>query len=243
MWALRMCHENKYWEESCYLTLTYDDEHLPINGNLQKRDVQLFLKRIRKDIEPRKIKYFACGEYGEKFGRPHYHLIIFGLPATDTLFLKHWDKGFIKVANVGDKQFRYVCKYVTKAPLGKSRRDKEYAIRESEFQICSHGLGLSWLVERIETVRETGIFRNGRAQNVPRYYINKIKAAGLPAPVVDDAKADRMQKSKITQERWKQQGVKTSEDYEAMYRAVNNQRIEEVKTRNQLYANRDPDNQ
>lgn len=225
------------------MTLTYDDKHLPRNGDLQKRDLQLFLKRLRRLVEPRKIKYFACGEYGEKFGRPHYHLIIFGLPPVDKLFLKVWDKGFIKVAHVGDKQFRYVCKYVTKAPLGKSRRDKAYAIREPEFQVCSRGIGLSWLMERIETVRERGILRNGRPQNVPRYYINKIKEKGLSTPVVDDAKADRVQKSKLRQERWIKDGLKTSEDFETRYRAVVNQRIEEIKTKNQLYAYQDPDDQ
>ncbi len=73
------------------MTLTYDDEHLPINDyvdsdgvihgkpTLRKRDVQLFLKRLRKNYKyDNHIKYFCCGEYGGKTFRPHYHLIIFG---------------------------------------------------------------------------------------------------------------------------------------------------------------------
>lgn len=102
-WACRCVHESQMHEENTYLTLTYDNEHLPKNGSLDKRHFQLFMKKFRKKIQPKKIRYFMCGEYGERcftcklnkltcfrnklpcaknwtaeLARPHYHAIIFG---------------------------------------------------------------------------------------------------------------------------------------------------------------------
>lgn len=76
-WAIRSYHESQMHNESCFVTLTYADEHLPPHGSLSKRDLQLFWKRLRKSLDY-PIRYFACGEYGTKKGRPHYHAIIFG---------------------------------------------------------------------------------------------------------------------------------------------------------------------
>lgn len=98
-WANRGYLESLLHEQNYFITLTYDDEHLPMNdfcttkegkiyvkqdswtGTVQKRDLQLFFKRLRKRIP--KFSYLACGEYGSKNGRPHYHAILFGaeLPA------------------------------------------------------------------------------------------------------------------------------------------------------------------
>lgn len=106
MWAIRCMHELKLYEEkglpSQFLTLTYDDNHLPNNSTLHKPDLQKFWKRLRKK---HKIRYYACGEYGEKcihcgqseykchcqvfkpsLGRPHYHAIVFGLPVHDKTY-------------------------------------------------------------------------------------------------------------------------------------------------------------
>ena len=80
-WASRIIHEMDYWDTSIFITLTYNEEYLPKHGSIHKRDLVLFFKRLRRDLERdnRKIKYFASGEYGDKFGRPHYHAIVFGL--------------------------------------------------------------------------------------------------------------------------------------------------------------------
>lgn len=76
-WAIRCYHESQMHHVSCFVTLTYDEEHLPPSGSLDKRDLQLFWKQLRYRLD-RKIRYFAAGEYGTKKGRPHYHAIIFG---------------------------------------------------------------------------------------------------------------------------------------------------------------------
>ena len=79
-WAMRLYHELGYHQDSVFLTLTYNDKSLPKNDSLVKRDLQLFFKRLRKALpSDKKIKYFACGEYGDDKECPHYHAIVFGL--------------------------------------------------------------------------------------------------------------------------------------------------------------------
>ena len=78
-WATRVLHESDYWDHSCFTTLTYNNEHLPKDGSLHKDELQKFFKRLRKYLGDRKMKYFACGEYGDEGHRPHYHAILFGI--------------------------------------------------------------------------------------------------------------------------------------------------------------------
>lgn len=63
--------------QNTFLTLTYNDDHIPVNFSLRSRDLQLCFKRVRKS--GLKFRYFACGEYGSKSFRPHYHAILFGV--------------------------------------------------------------------------------------------------------------------------------------------------------------------
>jgi len=81
-WATRCVHEASLHEDSCFATLTYDDEHLPPGGSLRPRDFQLFMKRLRK-ARSSKLRFFHCGEYGETTGRPHYHALLFGVSFPD----------------------------------------------------------------------------------------------------------------------------------------------------------------
>lgn len=91
-WADRCMLESTYYKNNIFLTLTYDDSHLPecLEGSpvhpLSKRDIQLFIKRLRKEFPDEHIRYFACGEYGSKSMRPHYHLLLFNINLTDLEF-------------------------------------------------------------------------------------------------------------------------------------------------------------
>jgi len=128
-------HEASLHEENCFITLTYDDEHLPENGSLVKRDLQLFFKRWRKMIAPKKVRFYAAGEYGEDSYRPHFHAIVFGhMPAeryalpskvprnnvdAGTLSCSPelesaWGKGFSTVGEVSPASCSYVAAYVMK---------------------------------------------------------------------------------------------------------------------------------
>ena len=79
VWATRCWHESLMHDQSYFVTLTYDDDHLK-TFSLVPEDLTNFFKRLRNY---KKIRYYACGEYGDKNGRPHYHAIIFGLSLND----------------------------------------------------------------------------------------------------------------------------------------------------------------
>lgn len=105
MWAMRCVHESSLHEMdggNCFVTLTYADEHMPEDFSLRHEDFQLFLKRLRKHFYPQKIKFYMCGEYGNKcqhiptyskltvdaceqcnVGRPHYHALLFNCHFDD----------------------------------------------------------------------------------------------------------------------------------------------------------------
>ena len=106
-WANRCSLELQYHDSAYFATLTYDDDHVPLvygslgeNGDychmsLRKRDLQLWLKRLRRAFSDDHIRFFACGEYGDQTLRPHYHAILFGLHLDD-LKVKRVDvKGFV----------------------------------------------------------------------------------------------------------------------------------------------------
>jgi len=134
-WIVRLTHELQEHElagrPSCFVTLTYNDESLPLLGSLDHADFQLFMKRLRQrlsdDGHP-SIRYFMCAEYGPKTKRAHYHCIIFGWEPTDTVsaglrdefgnrartsrFLEDvWGKGFVTVGSVLPGTVRYVARY------------------------------------------------------------------------------------------------------------------------------------
>lgn len=182
-------NELPYWNnEAVFLTLTYDDEHLPVTGSLVKDDLQKFWKRLRKDLDfP--IRYYACGEYGDERMRPHYHAIVFGLPynknsrqlVKDNWTLcdpfrfdynpaKHSEQGF---APVSPDDIRYVCGYVQKKYNGKMARDI-YGDRIPPFSVSSRGLGLRFAQDNKERLEKGEITFRGHPVSVPRYYINKL---------------------------------------------------------------------
>lgn len=104
-----------------FVTLTYDNDHLPSCG-VNKRDVQLFLKRLRKRLDVPNIRYIACAEYGSNTHRAHYHLLLYNFPSVTTVqayftIRDAWGQGFVYVKPIdvnNDNSIRYVCKYMLK---------------------------------------------------------------------------------------------------------------------------------
>lgn len=78
MWTHRIMLESKMSKDNAFVTLTYDDDNLPKDGSLNKRDLQLFMKSFRYSIAPVRVRFYGVGEYGERTQRPHYHLALFG---------------------------------------------------------------------------------------------------------------------------------------------------------------------
>ena len=198
-WATRCVHESKMHEDNCFITLTYEDEFLPHNGNLVKSDFQTFMKRLRKQIEPKKIRYFAAGEYGspEPFtmrsvGRPHFHAILFNhdfadrepvakdLDSSETL-TDLWGKGF---ASVGDMTFdsaAYVARYCVKKITG-DEADHHYqtfdqetgqvVYLEPEFSLMSRrpGIGKPWFDKYRNDMDKGYITMRGHKMRPPKAY-------------------------------------------------------------------------
>ena len=82
-WAMRCLHEAKMHDRNCFVTLTYNNDNVPADRSLNYRDFQLFMKRLRFHFRGVPIRFYMCGEYGEDFGRPHFHACLFGLDFPD----------------------------------------------------------------------------------------------------------------------------------------------------------------
>ena len=115
IWTHRLMLEGFCHKSALFVTLTYAPEHLPVGGNLDKRALQLFFKRLRKAVEPLRFRYYAAGEYGERYSRPHYHAIIFGLSrAHADLVRRSWPFGYVDIGAGERMSYQYVAGYVTK---------------------------------------------------------------------------------------------------------------------------------
>ena len=186
-WSLRMLHELDNHEDSCFLTLTYDDEHLPTADSLCKRDLQLFIKRLRKSLEPRKIRYFACGEYGEETNRPHYHAIIFGLSLKDddkklvrqAWPFCDWNNYYINKKSFGlaePDSIAYVAGYIDKKYSGDlANQEYKQKNREPVFRLLSLGIGKNYCDKYSEDLKNNMyVTIKGIKLSLPRYYINRL---------------------------------------------------------------------
>jgi hypothetical protein len=113
-WALR-CHlELQQHPQAAWTTLTYDESHKP--PTLDKRHLQLFLKRLRKGLGPNRIvRYFASGEYGEQTERPHYHAILYGLSENERNFIEdRWGLGHARTVAATAATINYTAGYTAK---------------------------------------------------------------------------------------------------------------------------------
>lgn len=199
-WAIRCVHEASMHEENAFITLTYNNENLPENGSLQKTDLQKFFKRLRRRIEPKRIRYYACGEYGERLSRPHYHACIFGHDFMDKEIVeaargntlqdritnsvhrskeleKLWTKGFSTVGSVTFESAGYCARYVSKKING-LYQDEHYQGKTPEFALMSRrpGIGLPWYDQYKGDVYPKDFFTmKGRKLQPPLYYDNRLK--------------------------------------------------------------------
>lgn len=175
-WATRMMLECRYHQSSYFVTLTYNDATVPVSYfpdpdtgealpslTLVKRDLQLFMKRLRDRLfrlgRPQ-IRYYAVGEYGDKTHRPHYHLVIFGLQLDDLEFLKQsalgfpyyrsqlvedcWPDGYSMVCNVSWQSCAYVARYCTKKLGGDFKEFYSTFNIQPEFSVMSRKPGIAY---------------------------------------------------------------------------------------------------
>lgn len=190
-WALRMMHEASLYEANVFLTLTYDDEHLPPHASLRLKDWQDFMKRLKERFRGRSIRFYQCGEYGEQTHRPHYHAILFNFDLDDKVLHKVtdrgdylytsellddcWGHGHCLIGAVTFESAAYCGRYVMKKLTG--ARKSEYGLREPEKHTSSRrpGIGNPWLKKW-----KTDVFPNdfcvleGKKIPVPSYYDDMI---------------------------------------------------------------------
>lgn len=190
-WGIRIMQECSSWEHSSFLTLTYDNMHLPADLSLRKDDLQKFFKRLRFDIKPRKVKYYACGEYGDRFKRPHYHAIVFGLSRKEVdLVNQAWGLGFVKAGTVTYESARYVAGYVQKKLSG-TMAVTEYGDKARPFQVQSQGIGKAFCTSYDEyLIDNLGMTVNGVFHSLPRYY-RKVLGDKLTPEMLDAKRKER----------------------------------------------------
>ena len=190
-WAQRLMMELPYWEKACFITLTYDDDHLPPDGSLSTEEMPLFWKRVRKKFSSQKVKNFYCGEYGDEGLRCHYHAIVFGVDFAPWTFVMHkngrdiftsdvladlWQhRGFVTVSDVTYNDCAYTAGYVQKKLYGKAASFYEERNWVPPFSHSSHGLSLDYVQDHKEQLLANQfVWSKGHKSPLPRYVSSKL---------------------------------------------------------------------
>lgn len=216
-WAIRCMHEASLHEDNCFITLTYDDEHLPADGGLHVEHMQKFFKRLRKSLHGEKIRYFHCGEYGEQYKRPHYHACIFGYTFPDQEFFKTtnnihiytspalrtlWPFGFSTVGSLTFESAAYTARYILKKVTGSDDLKQKAYERvcpdtgeifqvQPEYTTMSRrpGIGHGWYQKyKGDCYPSDFIVMRGRKMQPPKYYDGLYEH-------IDDMKQKRRQRA------------------------------------------------
>lgn len=186
-WAIRCMHEASLYEENSFITLTYNEQNLPSDGSLHLEHFQCFMKRLRKSVAPKRIRFYHCGEYGEKFSRPHYHSLLFGHDFRDkkyfstrgdnTLFTsgslsRLWPFGFSVIGDVTFESAAYVARYIMKKVTGE-KAEAHYDGRAPEYTTMSRrpGIGAKWFEKfRSDVYPNDRVVVRGSYSRPPRFY-------------------------------------------------------------------------
>lgn len=192
-------------ERSSFVTLTFADEYLPEDYSVNVRDLQLFMKRLRKALGHSRVRFFACGEYGDAGGRPHYHLLLFGYDFPDrtlwrrtgsgeltyrSAFLESvWPFGHCEIGAVTAESINYVARYILKKVNGAASEDHYYRVHpltgtlnkvNPEFITMSNkpGIGSTWF-DRFssDAFPSDFVVINGVKRQIPRYYTKRLIAS------------------------------------------------------------------
>lgn len=189
VWSIRMLHEMSTSRDTCFVTLTYDDRHLVRSpslithaGTLMKHHLQAFFKRLRRrmlrDGLDCRVKYYACGEYGDVTQRPHYHAIVFGIsvPYLRSVLPDIWHHGSRNdVSVVTDQRIRYVAGYIDKKWFGE-KGFRAYRDVEPPFQLFSKSLGIDFATRNYEQILYDGMLMIGKSgYRVPKVYLDTIE--------------------------------------------------------------------
>lgn len=196
-WAERMMLEAQQYDSNYFVTLTYADQYLNwsydgLYQSLNKKDVQDFMKRLRRYFEPDRIRFYAAGEYGDRTKRPHYHLILFNLHLDDleiigysgkyplynsAVMSKIWPFGHVVISPISWDTCAYTARYVVKKQQGYNNALYDELGIEREFCLMSRrpGLARQYFDENYQKIYETdeiiyGTKDGGHKIKPPRYF-------------------------------------------------------------------------
>lgn len=239
-WVIRMKEELKISVGAAFITLTYNEKNVPHTDDglltLDKKDLQNFFKRLRKN-DPIKIKYYAVGEYGSNFERPHYHAICFNVGSDINLFRNKVEKawstnkepiGRIDCGPAQGSALSYCAGYII------NRYDFPSDGRSKPFSLISKSLGISYVEKRKkwhmdDLTRQYVAMPGGIKLPLPRYYKQKLfdKRQLLQIKKLNDA---RIEKENLEFDTEKEAYLTFTEmDRKEAYRRKFNQRSKKMK--------------
>lgn len=212
-WTLRCMHEASLHKTNCFVTLTYARDRLPPGASLDHRDYQLFLKRLRKQFHPHKVRYYMCGEYGPLNLRPHFHANLFGINFSDRIpagksasgavyyssptLDKLWGLGRASVQDLTAETAGYCARYIMKKQLGRDSEKHYESVdadgvltrRKPEYAAMSlrPGIGHGWFKKfGGDVYPHDFVIAGGSKKRPPAYYDKLLKRS-------DQAKLEEVQ--------------------------------------------------
>lgn len=200
-WALRCLHESTLHEENAFITLTYDDNHVPYRSQLVYSDFQKFMKRLRWRFRPAKIGFYMGGEYGPENGRPHFHACLFNCDFPDkeplkwldsgsrlyssSILAELWPFGFTSTGDVTFESAAYIARYCLQKVTGDlakihyARSDEAgvYSlVPEFNHMSLKPAIGRAFLEKwRSDVYPHDVVILNGKEVRPPKYYDKQLK--------------------------------------------------------------------
>lgn len=202
-WAIRCLHEASLHEHNSFITLTYNEEHLPQDSSLNKAHFQKFMKRLRKSLHPQLVRFFHAGEYGTDNGRPHYHALLFGYDFSkdrypwaireghqywrSPLLETAWPFGHAEIGELTEGSAAYVARYCLSKEYDDGSNPRYHAVdletgeiitREREYVTMSKkpGLGRGWFDKfKRDVYPSDEVIFGGQKVKPPRYYDNALE--------------------------------------------------------------------
>ena len=195
-WGIRAIHEAQMHEKNSFITLTYNEDHLPIDNSVDVRHWQLFAKRLRKHYG--KFRFLHCGEYGDQNKRPHYHACLFGIDFSDARIVlkqdkdnilwtsptleKIWGMGYCTVGPLNYDTAAYVARYTLKKMGGEAAKTQYERVDEQTGEVTEvrpeyatmsrrKGLGQTWFEKYASDVYpDDFVVVKGKKFRPPKYY-------------------------------------------------------------------------
>lgn len=210
-WVIRCSLELQNHSKACWVTLTYSDDNLPAYRSIRRDHLSGYLKRLRARLSPEKVRFFGCGEYGERGGRPHYHAILYGVDRDESHIQKAWSAGHVGVHDLTPQAIRYVAGYCAKKEgwhgefkevLDKSTG--ELYGREAPFLLMSRNPGIGGEQRKFWKSWSRFAVLDGTKYPVPRYLYEAFKANADPQFV-----------EQVQFEKWKHRRYRSPEERDA----------------------------